>query len=68
MLQRGFHSHCLKVHINPHLRATNKTVVPTIMVHFMHEFNQRQVAGSQKYCLMVSYQLSYRNGQEKVEH
>jgi len=32
MLQRGFRYHYLKVHKNPYLLATNKTVVATIKV------------------------------------
>jgi hypothetical protein len=30
---RGFHSNFLKVHKNPYLWATNKTVVQTIMIY-----------------------------------
>jgi hypothetical protein len=32
MLQRGFRSHCLKVHKNPYLWTANKTTVATIKV------------------------------------
>jgi hypothetical protein len=33
MLERGFCSHCLKVHKNPYLWGKNKPVSPKIMVH-----------------------------------